>query len=206
MKKIAIGAGGALLVAAATGAAIVHAGGLDVSASTPHADVVHDLIEWARERAIARQVRDIVLPASLDDSERIRRGAGNYEAMCVGCHLTPAVRQSELRDGLYPQPPDLVQSLPEASDARRFWIIKYGLKASGMPAWQKGGMEDAAIWDLTAFLKVLPTLSPAQYRQLVAASDGHSHHGVAPEAPAKLTGAPSASLPRHAHDHTAHKH
>ena len=206
MKKIVIGAGSALLGAAATGAAIVHAGWLDVSANTPHTGVVYGLIEWARERAIARQVRDIVPPADLADAERIRRGAGNYEAMCVACHLAPAVRQSELRDGLYPQPPDLVQPSPGASDARRFWIIKHGLKASGMPAWQKGGMEDAAIWDLTAFLKALPTLSPAQYRQQVAASDGHSHHGVAPEAPAKQAGTPAASPKRQAHDHANHKH
>jgi hypothetical protein len=102
--------------------------------------------------------------------------------MCVNCHLAPGKADSEIRMGLYPKPPDLARPAEMADDeaARQFWVIKHGIKASGMPAWSKGGIEDDAIWDLVAFLQRMPALSPAQYLALVEASEGHSHGGLAP--------------------------
>ncbi|MDH4191217.1 MAG: cytochrome c [Betaproteobacteria bacterium] len=175
---------GAVLALAGAFATVVFFGGfVDVSADTPHAALVFDFIEGARERAIRRRARDIAPPADLSDPKRIGRGAGNYQAMCEECHLSPGMHNSELRQGLYPTPPDLTKAPTErmpdgAESARRFWIIKHGIKASAMPAWSKGGMEDSAIWDLTAFLGRLPALSAEQYQGLVAASAGHAHSGV----------------------------
>ena len=170
-------------IASGFGAVAYYGGFIDVSADTPHEPIVFDIIMGARERAIARRVRDITPPADLSDPERVERGAGNYQAMCANCHLSPGTRDSELRKGLYPTPPDLTKTSIEgtpssAASARQYWVIKHGIKASAMPAWSKGGMEDAAIWDLTAFLGRLPALSPEQYQSMVAASDGHSHEGL----------------------------
>lgn len=180
MKKILSGALGMLGLGVAAMAALIQIGVLDFTADTPHSPVVHRFIEWAREQSIARRAADIAVPADLADAGRIRRGAGNYDAMCAGCHLAPGVEDSEIRKGLYPTPPNLAKPIVDSSstDARRFWIVKHGVKGSGMPAWSKGGMEDAAIWDLTAFLKVLPSLSPDEYRRQVEASEGHSHRGM----------------------------
>lgn len=204
MKQIIAGALGAVFIGAAAGAGFIQAGGIDVAADTPHAPITLQLLEWARDRSIDRQTHEIVPPADLADAARIRRGAGNYDAMCVGCHLSPGAGDNELRKGLYPQPPDL--SLASSStDARRFWIIKHGIKASGMPAWRKGGMEDEAIWDITAFLKAMPTLSAEAYRQQVAASDGHSHQGSHPPQSATEPTRRKNDKPP-AHDHAGHKH
>ncbi|MBE0625540.1 MAG: cytochrome c [Burkholderiales bacterium] len=181
-------------IACAFGAAVYYGGYIDISADTPHEAIVFDFIEEARERAIARQVRDITPPTDLSDPERLDRGAGNYQAMCANCHLSPGISNSEIRQGLYPTPPDLTKRLGKrepssAESARWFWVIKHGIKASAMPAWSKGGMEASAIWDLTAFLARLPALSPEQYQSIVAASDGHAHSGLvemghdAPSAP-----------------------
>lgn len=85
-----------------------------------------------------------------------------------------------------------------------------------MPAWSKGGMEDEAIWDLAAFLQKMPLLSAPAYEQLVAASDGHSHGGVAGHdhghddheaKPAEVPEKPAGkSKKADGHDHGAHKH
>ena len=84
--------------------------------------------------------------------------------LCVGCHLAPGVTKSELRRGLYPHPPNLSQQDPP--DARRaFWTIKHGIKMSAMPAWGKS-LDDAAIWDLVAFVRQLPAMAPEAYQQL----------------------------------------
>jgi mono/diheme cytochrome c family protein len=180
MNRFLMGMLTALGIGLAAVVTVVYFGALDIAADTPHSPLVYSLIETAREQAIDRRVRDLTAPTNLADTDRVRRGAGNYAAMCVGCHLAPGKADSEIRMGLYPTPPDLSRSAKAAASAaeRQFWIIKHGIKASGMPAWSKGGMEDEVIWDLVAFLKGLPSLSANQYVALVEASDGHSHGGL----------------------------
>ncbi len=208
MKKILLGAVGTLGLGAAAAATLMQIGVLDFGADTPHSPVVHRLIDWAREQSIARRAADIAVPADLSDTTRIRRGAGNYDAMCAQCHLASGVEDSEIRKGLYPPPPNLAKPNADSSlaDARRFWIVKHGVKASGMPAWSKGGMEDDAIWDLTAFLKVLPSLSPEEYRQGVEASDGHSHAGMDGHVSEQKTAQAHDHDREHRHDVKPHAH
>lgn len=180
MKEFLMGIMTASGIVMAIGAAVIYSGAVDVSADTPHSRLVFRLIETTRERAIDRNIRGLAIPADLADAERVRRGAGNYAAMCVACHLAPGQVNSEIRMGLYPTPPDLARAhdAADVEPARQFWIIKHGIKASGMAAWSKGGVEDAAIWDLVALLQRLPTLSARQYHALVETSEGHSHGGL----------------------------
>ena len=103
----------------------------------------------------------------------IRTGAGNYEAMCVGCHLQPGVTKTELSLGLYPAPPQFARNRPH-DPAVAFWVIKHGLKMSGMAAWGKS-MDDKSIWGMVAFLQRLPEMSENQYHEMVESSEGHTH-------------------------------
>jgi len=206
MKKILLGAFGILSLCALTVMGFLQFGAIDMAADKPHSPAVHRLIEWAREQSIAHRAAGIVPPANLSDAGRIRRGAGNYNAMCVNCHLSPDIENSEIQKGLYPPPPNLSKPTnyvdAERMDARRFWIIKHGIKASGMAAWSKGGMGDEAIWDLIAFIKIMPSLSVEKYRQQVEASDGHSHSSLE-EHKAETEGESSAT---HSHDTKPHSH
>ncbi|MBS1158682.1 MAG: cytochrome c family protein [Proteobacteria bacterium] len=213
MRKILLGALGMLSLGIVAAAALTQMGFPDFAADSPHGPVLHRLIEWARERSVARRTADIAVPTDLADAGRIRRGAGNYDAMCAGCHLVPGVENSEIRKGLYPTPPNLAQPVADsnATDARHFWIIKHGLKASGMAAWSKAGMADESIWDLTAFIKTLPSLSPEEYRRQVEASDGHSHagmdgHGAGQETAPAGEHEPHHEAKPHAHDHGGDGH
>lgn len=165
----------ASLAAAAIGAGVIYSGLINVGADDPHLDAVHALLSTARERSIAVRARDIPVP-DLNDAELIRTGAGNYHSMCIGCHLAPGMAQTELSQNLYPAPPDLTRSATQLDPAVAFWIVKHGIKASGMPAWGKS-MADEYIWGMVAFLRQLPGLDAAQYSALVASSDGHAHDG-----------------------------
>jgi hypothetical protein len=99
---------------------------------------------------------------------------------------------TELSKGLYPPPPNLSQA--EVIDpSHHFWVIKHGIKASGMPAWGKS-MGDAYIWNMVAFLKVLPTLSAGQYQAMVAGSGGHAHGGGGASPMVGEVPAPAATL------------
>lgn len=212
MKTIMLSILGVLSLGALAVIGLLQAGAIDMAADIPHSPAVYRLIEWAREQSIVRRAAAIVPPDDLSDAGRIRRGAGNYDAMCSNCHLSPGIEDSEIRKGLYPIPPNLSKPAnaddSDRTDARRFWIIKHGVKASGMPAWSKGGMEDEAIWDLTAFLKIMPSLSPEEYRRQVESSNGHTHGGLeehGAEMESKSGAAHTHGTKQHSHKH-AHKH
>ena len=213
MKRFLMGALTTLAIGVALGAAAVYSGMFDVAADRPHGRFVYRMIETARERSIDRHARELAVPGNLADTERVRRGAGNYAAMCAECHLAPGKTGSGIRMGLYPQPPDLTRPEEEAAAdmaARHFWIIKHGIKASGMPAWSKGGIEDEAVWDIVAFIQKMPTLSAEQYVALVESSEGHSHGGLSPAEDKHVDGAHISSAESedsHEHSHSeGHEH
>ncbi len=167
-----LGAGVGLVAVAAT--ATVSLGVYNVAADDPHSRPVYALLETARERSIEVRAAKLQVPTNLDDPERIRQGAGNYNAMCVTCHLSPDAAATEMSKGLYPAPPNL--SKQPVAPAEAFWVIKHGIKASGMPAWGRS-MQDDYIWNMVAFLQQLPGMDAARYRALVASSGGHDHGG-----------------------------
>lgn len=153
---------GATAVAAV--AAFIYSGVYDVGADAPHSRPVLAIMEVARSRSIARHARDIQVP-DLGDAQLVLKGAGQYAAMCTQCHLKPGMKDSEIRPGLYPRPPDLTKVRVDPKEA--FWAIKHGIKMSAMPAWG-GSHDDDTIWSMVAFLHKLPELTPAGYKDIVA--------------------------------------
>ena len=160
-------------VAGAAVAGFIYSGIYNVGADDHHTRPVQVLMEALRERSIQARASKLTPPA-LGEQARIVQGSGNDDAMCTGCHLAPGMAATELSKGLYPAPPDLTKETIAAAEA--FWVIKHGVKASGMPAWGKS-MSDEYIWNMVAFLQKLPTLTEAQYKAMVASSSGHSHGG-----------------------------
>ena len=158
-----------------SGALFLWVGFYNFAADVEHSRPVYSLIETARERSVFVRAAKIAVPP-LEDPAGIVKGAGNYQAMCVQCHLAPGLDSTELSRGLYPSPPALTKVIVDPAVA--FWTIKHGIKASGMPAWGRS-MSDPDIWNLVAFVKKLPGMEAAAYRELVEDSAGHSHAGQA---------------------------
>jgi mono/diheme cytochrome c family protein len=155
----------------------VWSGAFNIAADEPHSRPVFKLAELVRERSIATRAGGVTVPP-LDDPTTLMAGGADYNEMCTGCHLKPGMAESELRDAMYPQPPDLTKA--KRDPAQTFWIIKHGIKMSGMPAWG-ATHDDARIWAMVAFLQQLPRLTPEQYQILTARSDDepeeHEHAG-----------------------------
>ena len=153
-----------LAIAGAAAAAFVYSGLYDVGADNHHSRPVSAIMQTLRERSIRTRSNQIHVPA-LGDPQLILKGAGQYAAMCTGCHLAPGMRDSEIRPGLYPQPPNLSQVRVDPRDA--FWAIKHGIKMTAMPAWGTSH-DDDTIWSMVAFLQKLPGMTPQQYKDIVA--------------------------------------
>ena len=165
IARLGLVAAATLLVPAIGAAVFVGSGVYNIGADDHHTRIVLTIIEQLRNRSIAVRAHGIEVP-NLDDPRNIAAGAQHYAALCIGCHLAPGVRKSEIRSGLYPHPPNLAEE--DVGDAQRaFWIIKHGIKMSAMPAWGKT-LNDAAIWDIVSFVRQMPTMTPEAYQQLTA--------------------------------------
>jgi mono/diheme cytochrome c family protein len=157
-------------------ATIIYSGNVDVAADEPHSDLVHWLLETTRVNAISKAAENIKVP-DLTDPELLLSGGVDYGFMCASCHLKPGQSESDMSLGLYPAPPNLAVSDynddsdeygdDTQADRNNFWVIKHGIKASGMPAWGKTH-DDQRIWAMVAFIKRLPSLTPEQYQILTA--------------------------------------
>jgi len=155
-----------LMVLAAFAGIFIYMGVYNIGADAPHSRFVTMTLTELRERAITHHARAIAVPADLNDAKRIEAGAGLYSEMCTGCHLGPGLEKSEMSQGLYPPAPELAQATGR-SPAQQFWIVKHGVKLSAMPAWGKTH-DDQLIWDMVAFIRQLPKMSPEQYQAAVA--------------------------------------
>jgi ketosteroid isomerase-like protein/mono/diheme cytochrome c family protein len=165
------------LIILIAGLGFVYSGIYDVGADTPHAALTHWVIGQTRDRSVASHSSGVTVP-KLDDDRLVAMGADHYAEMCAVCHLAPGAEESELRRGLYPKPPNLLERGGDLSPQDAFWSIKHGFKMTGMPAWGTTH-DDHSIWALVAFLRKLPNLSPQSYQDLIGKSgeaDEHSEH------------------------------
>ena len=162
---------GALSVLVGAAAVAIYAGLYNIAADVPHTQPVYWLFDTVRERSIAARARNIIVPNDLDNANRISGGAGQYAEMCSGCHLAPGMKRTEISRGLYPRAPELRRKT-DLTPAEQFLVIKHGVKMTGMPAWGVTH-EDELLWDVVAFVRKLPELTPEQYDTLVKNAPKH---------------------------------
>ena len=162
---------GALLVLVGAAAVGIYAGLYNIAADIPHTQPIYWLFETVRDRSVASRARDIVVPNDRTDPNRISRGAGQYADMCSGCHLAPGMKRTEISRGLYPRAPEL-RHKTDLTPAEQFWIVKHGVKMTGMPAWGVTH-DDELLWDVVAFVRKLPELTPEQYETVVKNAPKH---------------------------------
>ncbi|MET0412086.1 MAG: c-type cytochrome, partial [Polyangiaceae bacterium] len=67
---------------------------------------------------------------------------------------------------MLPPPPDLSRRAPDYEPRELFYIVKHGIKFTGMPAWPSQSRDDE-VAAVVAFLRVLPGLDGAAYSKLV---------------------------------------
>jgi len=105
-------------------------------------------------------------PIPLGDPATVQEGARAYAARgCVNCHGGPGVSWAKFSEGLNPGPPDLKEVAPELEPRALFWVIKNGIRMTGMPSFGMIEVPDGEIWKIVAFLKKLPTVTEQDYRK-----------------------------------------
>jgi mono/diheme cytochrome c family protein len=147
-----------LLVVLGAGA-FFFGGFFNVAASQDDPDIITWALEHVRIASIARHATELPT-ASLNDSALVQAGAKSFsERGCVHCHGGPGVEWSKFSEGLNPGPPDLKDVVGDMAPQELFWVIKNGIKMTGMPSFGKIEVPDQEIWTMVAFLKKLPAVS-----------------------------------------------
>lgn len=147
--------GGALYGVAVSGV-------VDVSAMESSPPAVDWFLERTRESSIRERSEDIPVP-DLSDEAMVARGVAHYQQTCAVCHGAPGVEASQVGRGMNPAPPDL--SAPRAlggDPSRDFWIVKNGIRMTGMPAFGPTHSEED-LWALVALVQRMPELTPEDY-------------------------------------------
>lgn len=147
-----------LIILAIGGIIYIYSGMYDISAENRDEGITKWILETTMENSVEHHARNVEIP-SLDDSTMILKGYVHYSRMC-GCHGAPG---RESNKSFSPEPPELYKTANEWEPNELFWIVKNGIKMSGMPSFSARS-SDEEIWETVAFLRVLPKLNPDQYK------------------------------------------
>ena len=181
MKTVILSVAAAALAASLFAGACIYLGIFDVAADDPHWPVTYRIMEAARIRSIEVHAAAIQAPSNLDDHARIVGGTSHFAEHCAACHSAPGVEADDMAEGMYPKPPTLIDAAKKWTPSELFWIVKHGIKMSGMPSWADHSDDD--LWNAVAFIEKLPGMSKADYEKLVEeskAAGGHTIHGSMP--------------------------
>jgi cytochrome c553 len=151
-------------VGGALGMAFAWSGLLNVSASSGHWAITSWFLHYVMRQSVETHAPGIEAPR-LDDPALVHRGAGHYATGCASCHGAPGVPQSPVALEMTPKPPYLPPQIERWEPNELFWIVRHGVKFTGMPAWVALEREDE-VWAMVAFLRQLPEMAPEEYRRL----------------------------------------
>ncbi|MDQ8186556.1 c-type cytochrome [Pelagicoccus sp. SDUM812002] len=145
--------GAVSLLGALLGGIMVIAGLLPLTASSGHWWITRAALEFGKKRALSTQSHGIQAP-DLNDPELIDLGAGAYTLSCMPCHGNLNTGTGGITLGMLPQPPHLSHFIEGYQPPKLFYIIKNGIKLTGMPAWAAQGRDDE-VWSIVAYITSL---------------------------------------------------
>lgn len=152
-------------ILALAGFLVAVSGIIPLRASSGHWTITEWVLQFGMKRSIATHSLTIKVPENLTDISLVQKGASYYEMGCRSCHGEPEMPMPRVAAHLLPKPPDLVPRIRESDPRKLFYVVKHGMKFTGMPAWPSPHRDDE-VWAVIAFLLQYPELNAAQYRQL----------------------------------------
>ena len=165
MKIIAI-IGALVLIILIGGFIFTYSGFYNVAATIPHSSLTEWLLSTVSDQSVKHHAKGITPPSYLNDQQIIKAGFVRYQNDCASCHGTPMSYPGKIGKGLNPGPPKLWESAKELSAEELYWVIKNGIKMTGMPYWSHEYKEQDT-WSVVAFLKQFPDISAQQYQQML---------------------------------------
>lgn len=164
MRNFVAGIVATLIVITVGGWLYLKLGYADLRSSAPPSWIETQLATTALSASAARHAPPQQNPVAPTEANLLD-GARLYRDKCADCHGRPDNPVSDYGASFNPQAPQFMQvhlGLPENQD---FYVIKYGVRLSAMPAWGKI-MADSEIWQVVTFLNHLQDIPPKVRQEL----------------------------------------
>lgn len=157
-------------------ALVVQFGGFPMGADAHASRLEAQLGHWTHNSWVKHHAPDVADPVAVND-QTLMAGAKLYEGNCAACHGGENYTRSPLGRGVYPGAPQFMRFVEfmrthpnfkmhkgtpaqeQARDDHSFFVIKHGIRFTGMPAW-KYNMTDTEIWEVVNFMHHMGHLPP----------------------------------------------
>jgi thiosulfate dehydrogenase len=129
------------------------------NANTPPANFERHLAMSAVDASTDRHAPHVNSPV-LPTDQNLIDGMKVYTMNCAGCHGTLDKKPAVFGASFYPPAPQLILDPPDDADWHTHYVVRNGIRYTGMPAWDKT-LSDDDMWKVTIFLSHLEKLPPA---------------------------------------------
>ena len=136
-------------------------GMVDIRAAQPISTIEHEMAEMAMDASVEKRAPHTDNPIQPTD-DNLMTGAMLYEKNCALCHggVADPNHVSPMGQAFYPHVPQVVRRIPGDEDWHLFYVTKYGIRDTGMPACLQKTMKDDDIWHIITFIKHSDKLPP----------------------------------------------
>ncbi|ETW13259.1 cytochrome c, class I [Roseivivax marinus] len=156
--------GGLAVAGAIVGAAVVFLGLYNVSARVGHFPGVGPVLHTTFRNSVDLRAMSVDDVPELTD-EMAALGAKHFDAACADCHSAPGRGRTATMRAMSPLPPHITQAVGHWNPAELHWIVREGVKMSGMPHWPAD--RDEEVWPVVAFLtRVQEGMDGAAYTEM----------------------------------------
>jgi mono/diheme cytochrome c family protein len=169
MKKLVMVIIALLGITLTIGVAVFKLGLIPVNADVPPSVLETRFIPIAVHASVSKHAQQQPNPVAPTD-ENLIAGGEVYAELCARCHGMPGRPASVLGASFYPPAPQFAVQPAAYTEAELFWIVKHGIRNTGMPAWGRL-LTNQEIWRVVAVLRRLNSLPPAVETSL---KEGHN--------------------------------
>ena len=164
MRNFAGGILATLVVLTVSGWLYIRLGYVDLRATPEPSRLESDLTGTALDAFAARNAPALQNPIPPTEANLLD-GARLYRDKCADCHGRPDNPVSDYGRSFRPRAPQFMKEPPRKPESQTFFLIKYGVRWSAMPAWGNI-MADSEIWQVVDLLNHLGNLPPSVQQEL----------------------------------------
>ena len=147
-----------LVIAVGAGVVTARLGFWPVAATSRPSSAEITLAKPALHASLQRQAAGLQNPVT-PSTDVLTAGLKTFKANCAGCHGVRGQPSQWGTNNFYPRVPQFADHPPDLTAGQIFVAVKYGIRYSGMGAWQ-GMMTDEEIWKVATFLEQIDKLPP----------------------------------------------
>jgi thiosulfate dehydrogenase len=159
MRNFLLGIVVTLLVLIAGTLWFVKTGRVNFEADRQPPDFERRLAMGAMDAATDRRAPGVKNPVPATE-ENILAGAQLYLNHCAGCHGIPSNADSQFGRSFNPPVPQFFKDAPDMPDNQSFYVIRHGIRWTGMPAWNQT-LNENQMWQIVTFMGDIEKLPPA---------------------------------------------